>query len=209
MTDIDENNSFVKAGTEAYKQQLAKDGLLEKIVDEVIESGKPNLAASIGVFVVYVQLLEQHIKRIISITYSFKSYFNNKGYSVLYSTDAIFRDTDSLGTLTKILKKIKVRDEKTHEQVLDSFIKNLEVFVQKRNNYIHKLLSDPKISDLSELLRSLSEANVELMQLITEAEAKLSIIMTTFELDGYPYTFARHFISSEKYGPKPSISSDK
>ncbi len=188
---------------EAYKQQIAKQKLLEQIVYDAAKEGEPTLAAQIGMFVVYVQQLEQIIKQILNITYSFKSYFDNNGYSVLYKTDSIIRDSDSLGTLVKLLKTINVRDEKTYKQVMDDFVIKLETFVQKRNNYIHKLLKDPSINDLAKLKVSVINANMELLELIDEAENKLSILNGLFELDGYPYTLARHMISSEKYKPKP------
>jgi hypothetical protein len=64
----------------AFKQQQAVDKLLSQIVDDAVKDGELNLAAQIGMFVVYMQQLEQTLKRIIGLTYSFKSYFNHNGY---------------------------------------------------------------------------------------------------------------------------------
>lgn len=207
--DKDDTKPMVKAGLKAYEQNIAKGKLLEQIVSDATRQGDLNLAAQIGMFVVYVQQLEQTLKRIIGITVGFKSYFNNNGYSVMYKTDSITRDSDSLGTLVKIVKTINIRDESTHAQVLDSFVSKLEGFVSKRNNYIHRLLNDPGIDDLAKLKTALINANLELIDLNKEADEKLGILYKLFELDGLPYTFARHVISSEKYGPKPKDSPSK
>jgi len=197
-----EDNPWVEAGMTAYKQNFARQKLLSQVAKDAFVKGEPNLAAQIGVFVVYVQELELILKRTINITYGFKSFFNNKGYSILYDTDGITSDKDSLGKLVNILRLIRIRDEKTHKAVLEDFIVKLNSFVSKRNNYIHKLLTDSSIDDLDKLKSAVVEANLELISLLDDADAITKVLDTIFELDGLPYTFARHMISSEKYKEK-------
>jgi len=195
-------NYLVQAGLGAYKQQIVKQKLLAQVVDDAVRDGEPTIATQIGMFVVYVQNLEEVLQQIVTVTYSFKSYYNNKDYSVMYKTDEIISKKNSLGNTVRLLKTISIRDEKTNEQILDKFVKKLDKFVKKRNGYIHQLLQDTNIKDLVEFKRSLVNANKELLKLINDAEQKLNILKDLFELDGLPYSLARHIISSEKYEPR-------
>jgi len=200
---------FVEAGMKALKQQQAVDNFLGQIINDAVKDGELNIAAQIGMFVVYMQQLEQTLKRIIGLTYSYKSHFDNNGYSIHYDTQAITRKNDPLGLLVKVLKLIRIRDEKSKEYIMDEFCTKLDAFAVKRNDYIHRLINSEQIHDLETFKGAVIQANQELLQLIQEADEKLSIIYKIYELDGLPYTFARHIISSEKYGPKPKLSKDK
>lgn len=88
---------------------------------------------------------------------------------------------------------------------MEDFCVKLEAFAVKRNDYIHRLINSEQIHDLTTFKRAVIAANQELLELIQEADEKLSIIYKIYELDGLPYTFARHIISKEKYEPKPDI----
>ncbi len=193
------NNPWVESGLKAYEQQASRRKLFDQILKEAVGSEDPALAAQIGMFVVNVQSLEQSLRRMITVTYSFKSYYRNDGYSVMYSIDGIMRENDSLGNLVRILKGINIRDEHTKKQVLDDFIAKLRIFAEQRNDYIHRLLLNPGINDLKKLRTSVMEANVELLSLLQDAQEKNAILDKIFELDNLPYSFARHITSSEKY----------
>ena len=158
------NTASVNAALEKGKKTSE---FLDRIVREVDSSQKKQKkitsASLIGLFVVYVQLLENRIKRFLTLVYSHKAY-------VIRGNDSLLRKNDfiefNLGKLVDELKKIKFHNPKTREDYLTRFIKKLSDFNGKRNDYIHRVLNGEIELTKNEFDKAIILAHKDLVELL-------------------------------------------
>ncbi|OGL35045.1 hypothetical protein A3F65_01745 [Candidatus Saccharibacteria bacterium RIFCSPHIGHO2_12_FULL_47_16b] len=178
-----------KTNLDAIKKAKSRADFLERILDEPLEK-KDNTVRLIGIFVVYEQFLELKLKTSLLKIYSHKSAVTREGVTLI--AERRFENL-TLGNLKEELKAIKFFSN-DNEDFMKDLMDKLSPFVNRRNDYIHRILQGEIKLDEKSFKAQLKETMKELADLIVLAEKLEDNINDHFDLDGSIVKFADHVI---------------
>lgn len=191
------DDEYTKKLQEALEKRKDRVEFLKHIAPKKIATlDDINVAETVGLFVVYEQLLEENLRLLLDTVHSYKSVATNGETTVIRNHDF---SRLTLGNLLDELRKIsldKTTGFQKKEDLLEQLKKQLATFVKKRNDYIHHLLAQNL--KLANFKIKLVEAILELWELVAESDKMRREVEHHYDYKGsLLLSIAGHIISND------------